>query len=139
MSENIFLKKEIAPNDTLVEKKLGSNYKYLKEIRKFVKEIVDEPIEEWKYCRKKNGWLLKTLFKKRNLFFINICDDFFKITFVFGDKAINAVKDENISQVLIDKLLSTRKYAERRGLTIPVKSGKYLLDIQKLINIKINN
>ena len=139
MSENIFLKKENMPNHTLVEEKLGSNYKYLKKIRNYVKDIVDGPIEEWKYYGKKNGWLLKTLSKKRNLFFINVCDNFFKITFIFSDKAVNAIKEKSISKKLINELLSTRKYAEGRGLTIPVKSVKYLPDIQKLINIKINN
>ncbi|MFQ6084086.1 MAG: DUF3788 domain-containing protein [Candidatus Aminicenantia bacterium] len=139
MSENAFLQKEIVPNDTLVEKKLGLNYQYLKEIRSFIKETLGETTAEWKYYGKKNGWLLKTLYKKRNLFFVNVCDGYFKITFVFGDKAVNAINNEDISQDLKEEVLAARKYAEGRGLTIRVNDDSCLMDIKKLINIKIDN
>ncbi len=139
MSENVFTEKEIVPSDTLVKKKLGSGYSHLKEIRQFVKEISDESVEEWKYYGKKTGWLLKILINKRNLFFIIICENFFKIVFVFGEKAVKVIKEEDISPVLKDELLSARKYVEGRALRITVKDSKYLSDIQRLIEIKINN
>lgn len=139
MSENVFLEKEVVPNEKLIEKKLGSSYSQLKKIRKFVKEMVNEPVEEWKYYGKNSGWVLKTLFRRRNLFGIMMCEKFFKVGFIFGDKAVKVIKEEDISPILKDELQSARKYVEGRGLRVTVKDSKYLLDIQRLIEIKINN
>jgi len=139
MSENILLEKEVIPDDKLLKEKLASTYSYLTEIRQIVNETVGETTEEWKHYGKKYGWQLKNLFKKRNLYFIIICDGFFKIIFVFGDKAVSAIQKENISQNLKDELLAAKKYVEGRGLSIIVKDKKYLSDIKKLIEIKIKN
>ena len=139
MTENKFLEKEPIPNDDLLKKTIGLTFKHLEDIRTNIREHYGETTEEWKYYGKKYGWTLKTLLKKRNLFFITACDGSFNMAFVFGDRAVNEIEKSDISPDLAEQVLSARKYAEGRGLTIQVKDDKYLKDIKELIDIKINN
>jgi hypothetical protein len=85
----------------------------------------------------KNGWVLKTFLKKRNLFFIGIYDGYFRISFVFGDKVVNTIMDSNVSDVTKKTLSEARKYAEGRGISFEIFDSSHLDDIQKLIKIKI--
>jgi len=139
MTENVFIEKEVVPNQDLIEEKLLSSSEYLETIRKYIIHSIGDTKEEWKHYGKKIGWLLKKFYKKRNLFFITICDGYFNITFVFGQKAFDAVQDSKISSELKIELAGARKYAEGRGLKIKVESANYLKDIEKLIVIKIEN
>ena len=94
---------------------------------------------EWKFYGQKYGWQLKTLMKKRNLFFMIPSKDFFRIVFIFGDKAAAEIEKSGISAELINQVKNARKYAEGRGLPIEVYDGNYIPDIKKLIEIKIKN
>ena len=138
MSENVFLLKEVKPTEELIKANLLDNYSQLEEIRKFIDDTLGETQEEWKNYGKKIGWLLKKLYKKRNLFFITICSGYFKVTFVFGDKAVNSIVDSTISPTLKTALMEAMKYAEGRGLSIKVEDDKYLADIKMLLQIKVN-
>lgn len=139
MSEITFDDKNEKPDDKLLAKKIGTNFKHWKEIRKFIKEEIGVTTEEWKFYGKKYGWQLKTLLKKRNLFFLIPYESYFMIVFIFGDKAVEEIKKSKVAKKLKDQIIKAKKYAEGRGLSIEVKDAKYIADIKKLIEIKINN
>lgn len=138
-NENVFLEKGTVPDDKLVKDNLGDTYSYFRKIRGLVKDLLDETTEEWKYYGKKNGWLLKTLYKGRNLFFIRACEESFEIIFVFGDKAVEMIVAENISQKIKDELQNARRYAEGKRLRVQVRDERYISDIESLIKIKVDN
>ena len=139
MEEKISWEKDHEPQESDIKNALKSTYTYLQEIREYIKENIGETREEWKYYGKKHGWELKTFLKKRNLFFIGIYDGYFRVTFVFGKKAVEAVQDSDVSDKLKKELAEARKYGEGRGLAVVVKNDSHLEDIKKLINIKHNN
>lgn len=137
MYENILLDKSITPGDELLKEKLGDIFSVVEDIRKHIKDNHGDYILEWKFYGKKLGWTLKTLIKKRNLFFMVIGESGFMITFVFGDKAVAKIQESDVNPDLIDELLNARKYAEGRGLSMIVQDEKYLEDIKMLIDIKL--
>ena len=137
--EKVFNKKDAMPDEEMVRKALGSSYAYLENIRQFVKEEIGETVEEWKFYGQKLGWTLKKYLKKRNLFFIGMYPGYFRIAFVFGDRAANNVFDSDIAEVLKKELSEARKYAEGRGINIKVDDDTYLDDIKELIRIKVQN
>ena len=138
MTENLFNDKDTVPNEEMLKQALTSNFSRLDEIRNFVLETFGETREEWKFYGKKTGWLLKKFFKKRNLFFIKISDGCFTISFAFGEKAVAAIVNSDISQELKTELTGARKYVEGRGLTVKAAAAN-LEDIKKLIQLKIDN
>ena len=139
MDEIIFADKAKILVDNELLETLGQSAKYWIELKKHLEEEYGPVIEEWKFYSKKSGWTLKVLKKKRNLFFLIPAKGFFKIAFVFGDKAVAVVKKSDLPEKIVETLKNARKYMEGRGLQIEVKSSDDIENIKKLINIKINN
>ncbi len=137
MSENIFRIKDKPPLEVQIKEIIKDKYKILDAIRQYIRENIGKTNEEWKYYGVKNGWLLKTLLKKRNLFFVVMYDGYFGISFVFGDKAVDSVMESDISARIKKSLMEAKKYAEGRGVSFDVVDNKQLNDIKKLIDIKV--
>ena len=139
MPETVYDDKNKRPGDKLLAAKIGKNFRYWKDLKKHIKEEYGSTTEEWKFYSKKSGWLLKTLLKKRNLFFFIPYESYFRIVFVFGDKAVKEIEKSEVADKYKSEVMNAKKYAEGRGLAIDVKEGKCITDIKKLIEIKINN
>lgn len=139
MSASIFGDKTTIPTDRTLSEALGDSNRLWRQIKKHLKTEYDELTEEWKFYGQKNGWLLKTLWKKRNLFFLVPLEESFRLSFTFGDKAVAAVEKSKLPKDLISTLKKARKYAEGRVLQIEVKSSDDVENIQTLVRIKVNN
>ena len=139
MALSVFTDKSKLPGDLELAETLGETKQLWDQLKDYVKEIVPDIIEDWKHYGKSSGWTMKLLKKKRNLFFSYPGQGFFTIGFVFGDKAVQAVENSSLPQDIITTLKEARKYAEGRGLPVPVKNRDDLEVVKKLITIKIEN
>ncbi|MHC4113281.1 MAG: DUF3788 family protein [Planctomycetota bacterium] len=139
MAVSFFGDKDTKPTNQKLAKALGKSNSLWKEIKKNLKAEYGELIEEWKFYGQKSGWILKTLRKKRNLFFFIPLEGSFRISFVFGEKAVAVVEKSDLPKGLITNLKNARKYAEGRGLNIDVKRLADVEHISKLVEIKVNN
>ena len=139
MPEPIFLDKTKLPSESELKQTLGSTFDLWQEIKTFIKSEIGETSEEWKFYMKSTGWQLKTLLKKRNLFFFTLYANCFRMTFVFGDKAVAEVEKSDIPEPIIDELLNAKKYMEGRGLSIWIKNKNDAEIVKKLLLIKVNN
>ena len=139
MAASAFEDKDSKPDDKMLAGALGKSNWLWQEIKKNLKVEYGELIEEWKFYGQKSGWILKTLRKKRNLFFFIPLKGSFQISFVFGDKAVAAVEKSDLPQELITELKNARKYAEGRGLRIDIKGSADVGHVKKLVEIKVNN
>ena len=139
MSVSVFEDKATMPDDKMLDKALGKSNRLWREIKKHLKAEYGELNEDWKFYGQKSGWILKTLRKKRNLFFFIPLKGSFQVTFVFGDKAVAAVQKSDLPKKLVTKLKNARKYAEGRGLRIDVKNSADVEHVKRLVEIKINN
>jgi hypothetical protein len=118
---------------------LGQSYKYWKEIRNTLENRYGPLIEEWKYYSASSGWTLKLLLKKRNLFFFTPYEKYFRLAFIFGDKAVSAVEKSDLPVKMVQELKSAKRYVEGRGLRIEVKKKTNIKNVITLVAIKINN
>src|SRR4030042_2852990 len=123
MAASVFDDKANMPDDKMLAGALGKSNRLWQEIKKHLKVEYGELIEEWKFSEGKSGLILKTLRKKRNLFFFVPLEGSFQVSFVFGDKAVAAVEKSGLPKELITELKNARKYAEGRGLRIDVKNS----------------
>ena len=139
MEISVFTDKSIQPDNDLLAQALGENGIFWQTIKQHIKEKHGDTKEEWKLYSAKYGWTLKTLLKKRNLFFFTPLDKYFRIGFAFGDKAVAAVEQSDIPDNIKTELKNARKYAEGRGIAIVVKNQEIVENVKKLIDIKINN
>ena len=120
-----------APTANDLRRVLGTRAAYWRELAEHVAVV-----EEWKYYGKTYGWTLKLLAGKRNLCFLTARDGWFVAGFVFGDKAVQAVAASVLPRELVDELLAAKKYAEGRGIRVPVKSRRALASAKLLLGIK---
>ena len=139
MAVSVFEDKDTRPDDKMLAGALGKSNRLWLQIKKNLKAEYGELIEEWKFYGRKSGWVLKTLRKKRNLFFFIPLKGSFHVSFVFGEKAVAVVEKSDLPQELITELKNARKYAEGRGLRIDVKNSADVEHAKKLVEIKINN
>ncbi len=139
MAHSIFDDKSKKPDDDSLAEILGKTGTFWETLKQHLKEEYGDVIEDWKFYGKKSGWILKVLLKKRNLFFLTPAEGYFKIAFVFGDKAVAVVEKSDLPKNIIDTLLNARKYMEGRGIRLDVKLPEDLDNVKKLVEIKINN
>ena len=138
MSDVIFNEKAVQPTEENITEKLGDSYLHWQEIKQYTSELVGETKDEWKFYGQKYGWQLKTLLKKRNLYFLIPYESYFKIVLIFSDKAVAEIEKSEISESIKFDIVNAKKYMEGRGIGIDVGDGSLIEDIKQLIRIKIN-
>ena len=139
MSSSIFSDKSTRPDDRKLAEALGRAYPLWVEIKSHIQAEYSELVEEWKYYSPKSGWILKSLNKKRNLFFFTPCQKYFRISFVFGDKAVAAIEKSDLPAAMIEEIRKAKKYAEGRGLRLEARTSSDLEHVKKLLAIKVMN
>ena len=139
MSTSIFSDKLIKPDEQKLTTALANTYKLWEEIRKYIRSEFGETVEEWKYYNSKSGWILKSFYKKRNLLFFTPCEEYFRISFAYGEKAVTEIEKSDLQESIIEEIKNARKYMEGKGLRVEVKNRKDVDIIKKLVDIKIRN
>lgn len=87
----------------------------------------------------KFGWSFRMSDKKRVIIYLLPRDNFFKVAFVFGQKAFDRILESKINSTITSSLQEAKVYAEGRGIRIDVQDKSLIKDIKKLITIKLEN
>jgi hypothetical protein len=137
---NAFLGLTHPPSPSEVSAVLGPTATLWDEI---VNQITrDEAItaQEWKgVCANKYGWPLRLLQTKRNVVYLSPCSGCFRVAFVFGEKAMLAVREASFPAKVAKIISDAPKYPEGTGVRLLVKSRSDLPPIFKLAHIKLEN
>jgi hypothetical protein len=139
MDQSVFMNKAIIPDDKDVQVELGVTYAYWKEIMDFVVLKYPTAAKEWSYPGSKYGWSFRLKDKKRAIIYLLPRERYFKVAFVFGQKAYELILDSPISESIKTELAGARVYAEGRGIRIDVKDSGILDEIKKLVEIKLSH
>jgi hypothetical protein len=139
METSVFADRSKKPDDKRLVKAIGKSGPHWTAIKAHIVKKHGEALEHWKYYGPKAGWVLRVLLKKRNLFFLTPLKGYFRVTFVFRDKAGLAVEKSRLPAAVRNELKEARRYAEGRALRLEVKSQMDLTSVKKLIDIKVAN
>ena len=139
MASSVFDDRADMPDDTRLEQILGESASLWAAIKQNITAEYGTATEEWKYYNARSGWLLKMLLKKRNLFFFVPQKDFFRMSFIFGDKAVAMVGQSDLPAEIIRSLVDARKYMEGRGVSLEVRHRTDMEHAIKLLRIKVEN
>lgn len=132
-NRGVFLDRAQPPDPAMVADALGARAAYLEEL---IRHVPEPRTEEWKHYGRTIGWTMKLLHGKRNLCFVVVCRGYFAVSFVFGDKAVRAVEQSALPPDLVAELVNARRYAEGRGIRIPVRSRRALEQAKILLAIR---
>jgi hypothetical protein len=136
---SIFTDKAIIPANRDLIEILDTSHDLLKQIENFVMKKYPQGLAEWNYPGKKYGWLYRIKDKKRAIIYFLPRSHYFKVAFVFGQKAMDMIMESTISFKIKEELEQATKYAEGRGIRIDVRNDSILPDIKRLIEIKLDN
>lgn len=136
MATSIFDEKLVVPNDDMLDKVLADQKTLWVKLKSHVLDNYKDVNQNWKYYSKKSGWTLVFKIKKRTLFYFIPCDGYFKVFFVYSEKAIDAAKNAHLPEQIMNRILQATKYVEGTSFDIEVKNEQDLDIIFKLIKIK---
>ena len=137
--KSIFTDKEITPTEAQLKTALGETYDHWQTLANHTISLYPEAVTQWHYSGEKFGWSFRISDRKRVLVYLLPRDQFFKVAFVFGQKATDAVLKSDIADSIKNELITAKPYAEGRGIRITFTNESQLNDIKQLIAIKISN
>jgi hypothetical protein len=139
MDTSVFTDKKNIPNtDDLIDK-LGNTYQLWQLLADYVHLKYPTALDEWNFSGEKYGWSFRIKDKKRAIIYLLPRDKFFKVAFVFGQKATDSIQQSNVSQLIKVELDAAKVYAEGRGIRIDLVNDNFINDVFELIDIKIAN
>jgi ABC-type uncharacterized transport system YnjBCD substrate-binding protein len=93
---------------------------------------------EWRYYNDGKSWLMKNMWKKKNVFWLSIREGTFRITFYFTDRAAKAIADSAIPVEMKKQFKDGKHYGKIRGLTVVFKFKKDIETAKTLLAIKLS-
>jgi hypothetical protein len=137
MDKSIFTDKTKIPSEIDLKNSLGDVFTIWQTIKDYTYSKYPEAFIEWNYPGDKYGWSFRMKDKKRVIIYLLPREKFFKVAFVFGQKATNTIMDSKISEEIKKELESAKVYAEGRGIWVDIIDDTLLKDIKELIDIKL--
>ncbi len=136
MATSIFDKKELMPDDGQLSEVLGDSKSLWDTLDTYILEHHKGIKKEWKFYSNKAGWCLVFKKKSRTLLYLTPSKDYFKVWFVFGEKATYYAKESGLPKYIIDTILLATPYTEGRLFSIDINEDKQLNDVLLLLKIK---
>ncbi len=126
------------PTEDELSNILGDAYDLWNEIKNYTFSKDSKLTDEWKYPGKKYGWSYRIKAQKRIIIYFIAQVNYFLVAFSFGNKAYNFILQSDISVHIKNELSNAKEYMEGRGIRIPIHKKEDLIDIFKLIEIKLS-
>lgn len=137
--KSIFTDKKVTPTEAQLKIALGETYDHWQTLANYTISLYPKAVTQWHYSSEKFGWSFRISDTKRVIVYLLPRDQFFKVAFVFGQKATDAVSKSDITDSIKNELIAVKPYAEGRGIRIVITHESQLNDIKQLIAIKISN
>lgn len=134
---SIFTDKSVMPAHTDLESGIGQCYACWTRLADTTLRLYPEGIGEWNYPGPKFGWSYRIRDKKRAIIYLLPREGYFKVAFVYGEKAFDEVMKSSVNQMIKDELSSAKPYREGRGIRLDVRDDSILSDLEILIRIKL--
>ena len=132
MAVSIFGEKAILPN----EEALSVTLKDTQVLWDKILEISDGK-GEWKFYGKAAGWTFQVKKGKRTLFYMIPKDGWFQMTFVYGERAVEAAPAHELPKNILDDLLQAKAYVEGRSVAIEITSNEDMDVVKKMLQLKM--
>ncbi len=134
---NAFIGQVTPPSDRDLGAGLGSALAIWKELTAWLNEkrIASG---EWKSVSPmKYGWGLRPALKKRTILHLGPCEGCFRVSFILGDKAVEAARTSGLPKALLKEIAKAKRYAEGTAVRLMVRKHGDLAVVRKLVEIKL--
>lgn len=136
MPLSIFGDKAIMPNENMLTGVLADTKVLWDQIRNHAAAVCGNGSEQWKFYSKKAGWSLVVKSGGRTILYLIPLEGYFKVNFVFGEKAVRAAKTGGLPAPVLALIEEAAPYMEGRSFMFDVKTQTDAETASKLIDIK---
>ena len=135
--ETIALKEAtISPSSKVLQTVLGRAFPAYEELIDTITSKNYGMTVEWRYYNDGKAWLCKVQFKKKTVFWLSACDQYFRTAFYFTEKTSAGIFDLDIDPTIKDEFRNVETTGKLIPLVIRVSQKKHLRDILKLVEYK---
>jgi Protein of unknown function (DUF3788) len=90
----------------------------------------------WKFS---TGWSLRVLHKERVILYLTPQKGQFLVSMALGERAVAAAHAAKLAASVLKVIDNASRYAEGRGVRLPVRGGRQLTALARLAQIKREN
>ena len=127
---------EIFPSDKVLKDTLGDVYDVL---ISFLATITDEAYLlsfEWRYYNDGKAWLCKVQHKKKTILWLSVWEGFFKVSFFFTEKHLEAIAALDISEAIKTELASAKAVGRLIPMIFNINNASQLEELLTVVRFK---
>ena len=127
---------EIFPSDRVLKDTLGDVYDVLES---FLATITNEAYLlsfEWRYYNDGKAWLCKVQHKKKTILWLSVWEGFFKVSFFFTEKHLEAIAALDISEAIKTELASTKAVGRHIPMIFNINNASQLEELLTVVRFK---
>jgi hypothetical protein len=134
-----FTNKDVRPTNELILSVIGEYSQYWVNFFDAISKTYPDAEPIWNYYNDGKSWLLKTVRKKKTLFWTGVFPGTFNVTFYFGDKAADLIEKSTISDELKYQYKNGKRYGKIRSISIKMLSESDVENALKVTDLKIRS
>jgi len=139
MQPNAFIGRPEQPTDADLSVVLGPSKQLWDQLVSSLSEKHEVTVQEWNSYSRKAGWALRLKRKDRAIVYLSPAAGCFTASFALGDRAVEAARQTDFPQAVIQTINEARRYAEGTAVRIDVRTPEDVEVIEKLAVIKIEH
>ena len=127
---------EIFPSDRVLKDTLGDVYDVLES---FLATITNEAYLlsfEWRYYNDGKAWLCKVQHKKKTILWLSVWEGFFKVSFFFTEKHLEAIAALDISEAIKTELASAKTVGRLIPMIFNINNASQLEELLTVVRFK---
>jgi hypothetical protein len=139
MTLSIFGDKATAPTDRDLQAALGPTYALWTRLIALVGNRLEALAPVWKFAGKTTGWGLRLVYGERVILYMTPQTKQFLVSVALGERAVTAARAARLPAEIQRAIEAAPRYAEGRGVRIPVRTAAQLPGLARLARIKHEN
>lgn len=137
MALSAFADKAVPPTDRTLAVMLGRAARLWDRLIADLDAAHGPLIQEWNYSGAAYGWSFRLKKAARAIVYMTPCEKHFLASFALGEKACAAARAGGLPASLMAAIDAAPKYAEGRGVRIPVRTARDVAGVERLAAIKV--
>ena len=137
MEPIVLIDKTVRPTDEIVFSIIGEKSILWQEILTYLYEHHTDITQEWNFYNDGKAWLFRTLKKKKTIFWVGVIKDTFIVSFWLADKAETVIELSDLPDRVKNEYRNAKRYKIGRSLSITMSDQEDVINVIRLIDIKI--
>lgn len=127
---------DIFPLDKILEDALGEGFNVLVSFLETITNNEYALTLEWRYYNDGKAWLGKAVYKKKTIFWLSVWEGFFKTSFFFTEKHLEAIAELDISETIKDEFAKSKTIGKLIPMIFDINKENQLGDLLTVVWFK---